>query len=313
MSSFQISKTPSSILIFGATGKIGLHLTEWILKASPRFSRVSIFTSPSTVAAKAELLFKWETAGASIIIGDLTNPQDIADAYRGVDTVVSAVGRNVIQKQIQLIRLAEESSSVQWFFPSEYGTDVEHGPKSASERPHQDKLAVRKFIRDEVRRLHVVYLVTGPFFDMWAKFLHDQNRKEVQIIGDGEGKIGFCTMPDVGKFLVAALQNPPALTPKALRVQSFITTPNRVLEEFQKQTQTKWNVTPAPLVEFRAMEEKMWERKDPIATPMTLLRIWAEGGTLYDRNDNELLGLEAKDLDSMEVAVERVLTVPVKL
>lgn len=57
----------------------------------------------------------------------------------------------------------------------------------------------------------------------------------------------------------------------------------------------------------------MWERKDPIATPMTLLRIWAEGGTLYDRNDNELLGLEAKDLDSMEVAVERVLTVPVKL
>ncbi|TLD33898.1 hypothetical protein PspLS_01600 [Pyricularia sp. CBS 133598] len=177
-----ISRTPSSILIFGATGKIGLHLTEWILKASPRFSRVSIFTTPSTAAAKGELLSKWETAGASIIVGDLTNPQDVADAYRGVDTVVSAVGRNVLEKQIQLIRLAEESSSVQWFFPSEYGTDIEHGPKSAGERPHQDKLAVRKFIRDEIRRLHVVYLVTGPFFEMWAKFLHDQSRKEAQII-----------------------------------------------------------------------------------------------------------------------------------
>lgn len=85
----------------------------------------------------------------------------LIDSRTGYDTVVSALGRGAIQVQIPLLRIAEASGSITSFFPSEYGTDVEYGPASKAERPHQDKLAVRKFIREGVKKLHVTYLVTG--------------------------------------------------------------------------------------------------------------------------------------------------------
>lgn len=47
---------------------------------------------------------------------------------------------------------------------------------------------------------------------------------------------------------------------------------------------------------------------DPKATSVTLRRIWAEGGTLYAKNDNELLGLgKPEDRDSLELGVKRAL------
>lgn len=116
--------------------------------------------------------------------------------------MVSAVGRPVIDTQIELLRLAEESGTVKWFLPSEYGTDIEHGPKSAGEKPHQLKLKVRRFVRESLKRLKVTYVVTGPYFDMWVDRTtgldqaggFDLQGKAAHVIDEGEGRIGFCTM-----------------------------------------------------------------------------------------------------------------------
>jgi hypothetical protein len=195
---------PTKILIFGATGTIGRYITSSILSAKPNFKQVSIFTSPTTAASKASLLSKWKSSGLSVIEGDITNPNDVSRAYAstGADTVVSAVGRGVIDAQIELLRLAEESGSVKWFLPSEYGTDIEHNAKSPDEKPHQLKLKVRKFARENVKRVKVTYVVTGPYFDMWVDPMpgleqaggFDVQKKAAYVIDDGDGKVGFCTM-----------------------------------------------------------------------------------------------------------------------
>ena len=198
MASFK----PSHILIFGGTGVIGKFITEALINAKPSFDRLTLFTSPNTVSTKPDLLNKWKAAGVSVIAGDVDKEDDVKAAYHGVDTVVSAVGRGAIDKQISLIRLAEESDSVKWFFPSEYGTDIEYGPKSPNEKPHQKKLAVRKFIRENIQRLKITYLVTGPYFDMWVHTSagaeeaggFDVRHKEADLIEDGQGKVGFTTM-----------------------------------------------------------------------------------------------------------------------
>lgn len=305
------SFTPTNILIFGATGNIGIHITEAILKASPGFGKVTVFTSQRTADGKKQLLEGWKSQGAEVVVGDVTSAADVSAAYKNhnVDTVVSAVGRDVLAQQMELIRLAEASGTVKWFFPSEYGTDIEHNERSAGEKPHQVKLAVRRMIRDEVKRLHVTYLVTGPYFDFWVRAGNfDAAKKEANVIDDGEGRIGFCTMSDVGKFLVATLRHPETSFGKALKVQSFVVTPNQVLAEYEKQTGgAKWKVTKTPLEEYRKREQKLWEEGDFLATLTTLRRIWAEGGTLYDKNDNELLEMGEADLDSLEVAVKRTL------
>lgn len=111
----------------------------------------------------------------------------------------------------------------------------------------------------------------------------------------------------MGKFVVAALKSPEASLGKALKVQSFVVTPNEVLAEYERQTGSQWEVTKTPLDEIRKFEAKLWEEGNPRATLVTLRRIWAEGGTLYAQNDNSALGLTPDKLDSLEVAVQKAL------
>ncbi|KAL2016655.1 hypothetical protein VTK56DRAFT_3199 [Thermocarpiscus australiensis] len=312
MASFK----PSKILIFGGTGTIGRYITAALLRAKPSFQQVVLFTSPNSAKEKAQQLEKWKSEGLSVVVGDLTSETDVTAAYTGVDTVISAVGRGGLQHQINLLKLAEASKSVQWFLPSEFGTDIEHNTdKSPHERPHQLKLQVRKYIRENLRRVKVTYVVTGPYFDMWVDtvpgfekiggFIPD--KKQAYVIDDGNGKVGFCTMQDVGRFVAATLRSPEASFGKALKVQSFVVTPNEVLAEYEKQTGSKWEVTKTPLDEIRALEAKLWDESDPRATFATLRRIWAEGGTLYVQNDNEVLGMKPENLDSLSDAVKKAL------
>lgn len=311
-----MSFQPSSILILGATGSIGKYITNHVVDAQPPFQQVTVFTSEGTLSKKAEYIQELKSKDVKVITGDITNAQDVKNAYEGIDTVISAVGRNVLETQIDLIRLAEESSSVKWFFPSEYGTDIEYGPQSVNEKPHQLKLKVRKYIKENVKSLKYTYVVTGPYVDMY--FTLSQNapeaggfdvaNKKAIMIDDGEGKIGFTTMPDVGKAVVAALRHPEASFNKALKVQSFVITPNDVLAEFEKQTGQSWSVSSFSLQQLKEAEKKAWDEDKPYAVSFTLRRIWAEGGTLYDKTDNESIGLRDSDLETLAQAVDRALT-----
>ncbi|KAL0942901.1 isoflavone reductase family protein [Colletotrichum truncatum] len=317
-----MSFTPSKILVFGATGNIGLFITEALLDAKPAFDQVTIFTSRSTVENKADLLDGWKKKGAKIISGNVDDNEQVKAAYKDADTVISALGRNVIEKQIDLIKLAEETDSVKWFFPSEYGTDIEYGPKSAHEKPHQAKLKVRKYIRENIKRLKYTYLVTGPYVDMFLTLSpvapeaggFDVKSKKAVLVEDGEGKVGLITMKElltplssVGKTLVASLRHPDASFNKALKVQSFVATPKEILAEFEKQTGAKWEVSYAPLQKLKEAEEKAWADGVPFATIFTLRRIWAEGGTLYEKTDNESIGVGPNDVETLTVAVQRAL------
>jgi uncharacterized protein YbjT (DUF2867 family) len=116
---------PKSLLIFGATGTIGRYITNAIANAEPAFDQVTIFTSEDTVTRKQDFIKELKSKAVKIVTGDVNNEGDVKKAYQGIDTVISAVGRNVIETQINLFKLAAESDSVKWFLPSEYGTDVD--------------------------------------------------------------------------------------------------------------------------------------------------------------------------------------------
>ncbi|KAI1207153.1 NAD(P)-binding protein [Annulohypoxylon truncatum] len=312
----MITQLPSKILIIGATGGIGKYITNAIVSAEPRIGRqISIFTSQATATspAKQDLLFSWKSKGASIITGDLNNSDDIKKAYSGVDTVISCLGRNVLASQIELLKLAEESNDVQWFFPSEYGTDIEYDASSKDEKPHQTKLRVREFIREHVKRVKCTYVVTGPYLDMYLTLIptgedaggYDVKSKRAVIVGSGDEKVGLTTMPDVGKLVVAALRHPDASMGKVLKVQSLVTTPNAILEEFERQTGTKWTVDHTTNEKLREVEKEKWDANNPLAALYTLRRIWAEGGTLYEKTDNEIIGLTPGDMEPLSAVVKR--------
>lgn len=115
-------------------------------------------------------------------------------------------------------------------------------------------------------------------------------------------------MTSVGKALVAALRHPEESFGQALKVQSFVVTPKQILVEFEKQTGQKWDVSYTSLQQLKDAEQKAWSEGKPYAVTFTLRRIWAEGGTLYEKTDNEKIGLKGPDLETLETSVERALT-----
>jgi NmrA-like family len=242
-------------------------------------------------------------------------PSRIANEIKspGFDTIISCLGRNVIQAQIPLLRWAEHNApQIIRFYPSEYGTDIEYNAEtSPDEKPHQDKLKVRAFIRDNINRLSFTYLVTGPYADMYLWPPRgdprigswDVRARAAMLLGTGEERVSLTTMRDVGRLIVASLHRPKESRNKALVVNSFTTTPNAILAEFEKQTSAKWAVSYTSLEELKKIERDMWQKGVPQATGATLRRIWTEGGTLYDERDNEAIG--APESETLEIAVKR--------
>jgi len=113
------------------------------------------------------------------------------------------------------------------------------------------------------------------------------------------------TPHSVAKLLVAALQHPQAAHNRALKVNSFTATPNQVVAEYERQTGgQKWDVEYVPRDEVLQNEKQAWEEKSPAATGHTLRRIWADGGTLYDRRDNGDIGFEGKE-ETLESQVRK--------
>ncbi|KAJ9602830.1 hypothetical protein H2200_012610 [Cladophialophora chaetospira] len=309
-----MSSSIKNLLIFGATGLIGSRITREIVKNKSKFGKIAIFTSKGTSESKASELDNLKNEGVEIIIGDVSSASDVTKAYEGVDTVISAVGRNVIEQQIELVRLADESSSVHRFFPSEYGTDIEYRPASVNEVPHQKKLKVRAALK-AADNLDHTYVVVGPYADgepglafganraIPAAGTYDVKNKEAVLIEDGNLKVSYTTMKDVGKLVVLALTHPEASRNKALRVNSFTTSDAETLKEFEKQTGGQpWKVSYTPLDTLRKLEKEATDAGKPYAVGFTLRRIWAEGGTLYEKRDNHLIEGE----DVVETLAEAV-------
>lgn len=206
------------------------------------------------------------------------------------------------------------------FLPSEYGTDIEYWESSANEKPHQLKLKVRALFK-QVQNVDYTYVVTGPYGDAGGLYLSnkkpedeaagcfDAKRKRAVLIDDGNGKISLSTMRDVGKFVVGALLHPTECRNKAIHVNSFTTTPNELVAEFEKQTGgEKWSIGYTSLEKLKELEEEAYKKVEPKAGGLTLRRIWGSGGTLYDKRDNDLIGMET-GIDSLESAVELAISV----
>lgn len=106
--------------------------------------------------------------------------------------------------------------------------------------------------------------------------------------------------------MVAALQHPEASFDRVIKIQSFVVTPKEILTEFEKQTGGQpWTVEYTPLDDLRRLEDDAWSQGKGWSTLATLRRIWAEGGTLYERTDNEAIGLRDEDLESLATTVQR--------
>lgn len=71
------------VLIIGATGTIGKHISAAIANASKSFERVAIFTSPSTAETKQGVIEELKSKGVEVIVGDINDDEQLKKALSG--------------------------------------------------------------------------------------------------------------------------------------------------------------------------------------------------------------------------------------
>ena len=78
-----MAAAPKNILIFGATGVIGLYITRALLNAKASFSRIAAFVSSNTTESKRHIIQSLEKQGLEVIVGDICKEEDVINAYKG--------------------------------------------------------------------------------------------------------------------------------------------------------------------------------------------------------------------------------------
>lgn len=76
--------TKETILVFGATGYIGTYIIDQIVKAKSSFGRIAIFTSPSTVEKKPDVLSQLKENEVEVIVGNADDETEVVKALQGV-------------------------------------------------------------------------------------------------------------------------------------------------------------------------------------------------------------------------------------
>ncbi|KAL2610824.1 hypothetical protein R1flu_022516 [Riccia fluitans] len=227
----------SKILIIGATGRLGRHITKASAAAGhPTFLLIRRGTLKIPGPEKTAVLEDLRNLGTSILEGSLEDKSSLLNALKQVDVVISAVGH--ADQQFLLIEAIKEAGNIKKFYPTEYGTDFDRATCVPSLTPMKAKIQVRRAI--EAAGIPYTIVANVAFASIFlAHFWHleyeSPPRDKVEFYGDGERRVPFVFEEDVAKYLIESVDDSRTLN-KVLCVRpklNFIS-PKQVVARWEK-------------------------------------------------------------------------------
>ncbi|KAL2346317.1 hypothetical protein Fmac_000317 [Flemingia macrophylla] len=206
----------SKILIIGGTGYIGKYIVEASAKAGhPTFAlvRESTLSNP----AKAQVIDKFKALGVNFVHGDLYDYDNLVNAIKQVDVVISTVGHLQLADQVKIIAAIKEAGNVKRFFPSEFGIDVD---RVHAVEPAKSAFVTKAKIRRAIEAEGIPHTFVssnyfaGYFLPTLAQpgvFAPPPPRDKVIIYGDGNPKVIFNKEDDIGTYTIRAVDDPRTL------------------------------------------------------------------------------------------------------
>jgi NADH dehydrogenase len=196
------------LLIVGATGDLGGEIARRLL-AGGKQVRALVRSEDRGAALR--------TAGAELAVGDLKTPASLAEACRGVDTVITTAnsarrGGDDNPQTVDgdgnrhLIDAAKAAGVRQFIFVSALGANP------GSPVPF---LAAKGRTEEYLRGSGVPFTILSPtaFMEVWTARLVGAPAlagQPVTLVGEGRRRHSFISAADVASFAVAAIGHPAA-------------------------------------------------------------------------------------------------------
>lgn len=249
------TETLPSILVVGATGRLGKDVCHALLAAKSQFTRLAFFndTSRPATPSKTALFDSFRAAGMQEVSGVYTDPAP----FTGFSAVVMLLGNHALKYQPMIIDSAI-TAGVRHFYPSEFGADLTVGD-NWKQRYYRDKVLTREHLakrgeEGDTPDLGWTFIQIGRFAE-WSVIPHfgvNNVTHRAEIFGSPSGRQSLLAVEDVLAFFVATLSDPiplpgqPIGTTKgrrrAYRFQGSSPTWAEIFEVLEKVTGEKYEV-----------------------------------------------------------------------
>jgi NADH dehydrogenase len=196
-------------LIVGSTGLVGMEICRLLAAAG---KPVKALVRASSDPAKVDTL---KALGATVVQGDLRDPQSLKIACQGVSAIVTTASAMPFaynpadntpettdrDAYVRLISIARDARVQQFVYTS--------FPPLPSPFPLQD---AKRAVEKELRRSGLNYTILQPtyFTEIWLSPAvgFDYPNRKAAIYGTGENNISWISFLDVAQFAAASVDHP---------------------------------------------------------------------------------------------------------
>ncbi|PON79480.1 Hopanoid-associated sugar epimerase [Parasponia andersonii] len=204
----------SSILIIGATGRLGYYLAEVSLQFShPTFAliRDSAFSDPN----KSQKLQSLRNAGVTLLNGSLEEESSLLEAIKLVDVVICTVPSKDVLSQKLLIHIIKQAGSIKRFIPAEFGSDPDKTRVNDIDHNfYSQKAEIRRLV--EAQGIPYTLISCNFYTRVLLPSLVQPGRAtpprdRVTVFGNGDTKGVFVDEKDVAAFTIRTVDDPRTL------------------------------------------------------------------------------------------------------
>jgi hypothetical protein len=203
------TETLTSILVVGASGRIGKAICRLLITHKTLFSRIAFFndTFRTPTPSKTAIFSSFRALGMDEVSGTYYNPA----SFRGFDCVIMILGNHALKDQPAIIDTAI-SAGVRHFYPSEFGADLTVG-ENWNQRYYKYKVLTREHLEKrgkEIPELGWSYFQIGRFTE-WSVISHfgiNNKMHSANIFGTPEGKQSLLSVGDSLAYLLKTLKDP---------------------------------------------------------------------------------------------------------
>jgi len=225
-----MNNSNDTILVAGGRGRFGKKVAAALLEKG---YDVRLLVRPPTTSDLDELVQR----GASVIEGDLKQPDSLDVAVDGVAAVVSTVqgGPDVIIEGQQNLLQAAERHGVRRFVPSDYSLNLfalDYGDNVFSD--------LRKSFAETVlaRTVPHTFVLVGGFIDVMFDLPgggYDFDNGIISYWGTGDEPFDVTTMDDSARFLAEVVLDPDAEN-QTMEFAGEVVTTNGIASTFEEVT-----------------------------------------------------------------------------
>jgi len=293
-------------LIVGSTGMVGMEICR-LLAADGK--PVKALVRPSSDPAKVT---KLKALGATVVYGDLRDPQSLKTACQGVSALITTASAmpfaynpadNTPQTTdrdayLNLIAIARDARVEQFVYTS--------FPPLAVAFPLQD---AKRAVEAELRGSGLNYSILQPtyFTEIWLSPAvgFDYPNRKATVYGTGENAISWISFLDVAQFAVASVGNAAARDATFELGGPRGISPLNVVRIFEQASRTPFEVTHVPV---EALQQQLSSASDPMQKSYAGLMIGYSSHGAIDMRD--VLNTYLLTLRTVEDYVRRVMSEP---